>query len=161
VLSDFESGAPVAAFGTVWTASADGIAGGKSTGEVKVVDGGAGGTKKSMAVSGTISDVIPYAWYGAMWSPTETPMTPANLSSKKELRFHARGDGKTYRVMVFAQSKGMMPLMQTFVAGPEWREIVVPWSAFGTDGADVMAIIFAGGPQPGPFAFQVDEVSLR
>jgi hypothetical protein len=81
--------------------------------------------------------------------------------SKKELRFLSRGDGKTYRVMVFAQSKGMMPLMQTFVAGPEWQEVVLPWKTFGTDGSDITAVIFAGGPQAGTFAFQVDEVALR
>jgi len=88
-------------------------------------------------------------------------MQAANLSSKKELRFHAKGDGKTYRVMIFSESKGMMPLQKTFTAGPEWSEVTMPWTAFGIDGSDVMAIIFAGGPQPGPFALQVDEVALR
>ena len=113
------------------------------------------------SITGTIDPAIPYAWYGAMWSPTPVPMQPANLSSKQELRFRAKGDGKTYRVMIFAQSKGMIPLMQTFVAGPEWSEVAMPWKAFGTDGSDVMAIIFAGGPQPGAFAFQVDDVRLK
>lgn len=154
VLSDFENGALTAAFGTMWTASADIIAGGRSTGEVKV-DGGA------MSIAGTIDPAVPYAWYGAMWSPTEVPMSPANLSSKKELRFSAKGDGKTYRAMVFAQSKGMIPLMQTFVAGPEWKEHTMTWQSFGTDGSDVMAVIFAGGPQPGAFAFQIDDVAIR
>lgn len=161
VLSDFESGAPVAAFGTRWDASADVIAGGKSSGEVKVVDGGANGTSKSLQVSGTIDAAIPYAWYGAMWSPTAVPMQPANLSSKKELHFSAKGDGHPVRVMVFARSKGMMPMMQSFVAGPEWQEHAMSWTSFGTDGADVMAVIFAGGPTPGTFTFQVDEIALR
>jgi len=161
VLSDFESGSPVAAFGTQWLESADTIAGGKSSGTVKVVDGGAGETAKALEVAGTIDGSIPYAWYGAMWSPTDVPMRPANLSMKKELHFLAKGDGKTVRVMVFAQSKGRIPLMQTFVAGPEWEEHTIPWSAFGTDGTDVMAVIFAGGPTPGTFAFQVDEIGLR
>jgi cytosine/adenosine deaminase-related metal-dependent hydrolase len=161
VLSDFEAGSALAAFGTMWMPSADSIAGGKSTGQVNVDDGGAAGTKKSLSVSGTIDAAIPYAWFGAMWSPNDQPMVPGNLSSKKELRFHAKGDGKTYRVMVFAQSKGMMPLMTTFVAGPEWTEVVIPWQTFGTDGKDIMAIIFSGGPQAGAFAFQVDEVALR
>jgi imidazolonepropionase-like amidohydrolase len=161
VLSDFESGAPGAAFGTSWMPSADNIAGGKSTGQLTVKDDGANATKKSLAISGTIDASIPYAWFGAMWSPADTPMTPANLSAKKELRFRTKGDGKTYRVMLFAQSKGRMPLIATFVAGPEWTEVTMPWETFGTDGKDVMAILFAGGPQPGPFAFQVDEVELR
>jgi imidazolonepropionase-like amidohydrolase len=154
ILSDFETGSPVAAFGTEWQPTADDIAGGKSTGEVKVVD-------KALSISGTIDPAIPYAWYGAMWSPTPVPMQPANLSAKSELRFRTRGDGKTYRVMIFTRKSGMMPLMQTFVAGPEWTEVVMPWAAFKTDASDLMAIIVAGGPQPGTFALQVDDVSLR
>lgn len=161
VLSDFESGAPAAAFGTSWMESADVIAGGKSSGLVSIAVGGAAGTSKSLRVSGTIDGALPYAWYGAMWSPTSTPMRPANLSAKKELHFYAKGDGKAVRVMLFAQSKGRMPLMQTFVAGPEWEEHTLSWKAFGTDGSDVMAVIFAGGPAAGAFAFQVDEIALR
>lgn len=161
VLSDFESGTAGAAFGTAWMASADDIAGGKSSGEVKVVDDGANGSGKSLSIAGTISDAVPYAWYGAMWSPTDVPMAAADLSSKKELRFHAKGDGKTYRVMVFTQTAGRMPLMQTFVAGPDWTEVVIPWQALGTDGKDVGAIIFAGGPRPGSFAVQIDDVRLK
>jgi hypothetical protein len=97
-----------------------------------------------------------------MFSPGQQPFTPANLSSKKEVRFWAKGDGKTYRVMIFAESRGYMPLMRTFVAGSEWAEHVFPLSAFGgIDGKDVMALIFSGGPQPGPFAFQIDGVRIR
>jgi len=161
VLSDFEAGAATAAFGTSWMPTADNIAGGKSTGTVSVADGGAAGTAKALSIAGTIDPAIPYAWYGAMWSPTDVPMQAANLSSKKELRLHAKGDGKTYRVMIFSESKGMMPLQKTFTAGPEWSEVTMPWTAFGIDGSDVMAIIFAGGPQPGPFALQIDEVALK
>lgn len=161
VLSGFESGAPAAAFGTQWMASADTMAAGKSSGEVKVVDGGAAGTAHSLAVHGTIDGSLAWAWYGAMWSPGETPMQPVNLSSKKELHFHAKGDGKPVRVMIFSRSHGMIPLSQTFVAGPEWEEQTMSWKSFGIDGSDVMAMIFAGGPAPGPFAFQVDEIALR
>jgi imidazolonepropionase-like amidohydrolase len=161
VLSDFEGGAPVAAFGTSWTASADDIAGGKSKGTIAVVDGGASGTSKSLSITGTIDGALPYAWFGAMWSPSDTPMRPANLSSKKELRFQTRGDGKTYRVLVFAQSKGMMPMTRTFATTSAWQEVAIPWTAFGTDGSDITAILFAGGPQAGEFGFQVDEVGLR
>jgi imidazolonepropionase-like amidohydrolase len=161
ILSDFESGSPSAAFGSTWLPSADVIAGGKSTGEVKIVDGGAAGTAKSLIVNGKIDGSLAYAWYGAMWSPTNTAMKPANLSSKKELHFQAKGDGKPVRVMVFAQSKGMIPLMQTFVAGPDWEEHTMPWKAFGIDGSDVMAVIFAGGPAAGEFTFQVDEIALK
>jgi len=127
-----------------------------------VVDGGAGGTKKSLGISGTISSALAYAWAGAMYSPGAQMMSPVNLSSKKELRFWAQGDGKTYRVLLFAESKGFAPLAQTFVAGPEWKEITLPFSAFGDiDGHDIMAVIFAGGPAAGPFSFRIDEVRFR
>lgn len=161
VLSDFENGSLDAAFGTQWMPTADDIAGGKSTGTIEIADDGAASTSRSLRIRGTIDAAIPYAWYGAMWSPTAVPMQPADLSSKKEVRFFAKGDGKTYRVMVFSASKGMMPAIATFIASAEWREVVLPWSAFGIDGRDVMAIIVAGGPEAGAFAFQVDELALR
>jgi len=35
-------------------------------------------------------------------------------------------------------------------------------SAFGgIDGHDLMAIIFAGGPTPGPFSFRIDDIRFR
>jgi hypothetical protein len=161
LVSDFEKGAPTAAFGVDWMVSTDSYAGGKSTGEQNLADQGAQGSRGSLLVSGEISGAVPFAWSGTMWSPGAQPMTPANLSATRELRFWTRGDGKTYRAMVFAQSKGMMPLTQTFVAGPEWHEVVIPWSAYGIDARDLMAVIFAGGPQPGTFRFQIDDVSVR
>jgi hypothetical protein len=162
LVSDFDDGTMAVAFGSGWLVSTDAMANGKSTAEMKVVDGGAAGTKNSLGISGTISAELPYAWAGAMYSPGGQPMSPVNLSSKKELRFWAQGDGKTYRVLLFAESKGFSPLAQTFVAGPEWKEITLPISGFGgSDGHDLMAIIFAGGPAGGPFSFRIDDVRFR
>jgi imidazolonepropionase-like amidohydrolase len=162
VASDFEGGTPSAAFGAGWMVSDDARAGGRSTAGMEVVDGGAAGTARSLSITGTISDALPYAWAGAMLSPGAQPMAPADLSAARGIHFWARGDGATYRVMVFAQGKGYMPLQQTFTAGPEWTEHTIPFSAFdGIDGHDLMAVIFAGGPNAGAFAFQVDEVGFR
>jgi imidazolonepropionase-like amidohydrolase len=162
VVSDFESGAPRAAFGAGWSVTLDAQAGGRSTGTMEVVQGGAAGTSRSLSITGTISDALPYAWAGAMLAPGAQMMQPADLTASQGIRFWAKGDGKTYRVMLFAQNRGFTPLMQTFVAGPEWKEITIPFSAFsGIDGHDVMAVIFAGGPAPGPFALQIDEVAFR
>ena len=158
VVSDFENGM-TAAPGN-WFPSPDSFAGGTSTGEVKVVDGGAG-SAHALSISGTITATLPFAWYGAMWSPGAQPMAPTDLSTKPGLAFHTRGDGKTYRVMVFARSKGNTPLTRTFVAGPDWKEVAFAWSDFGIDGRDVMGVVIAGGPQPGPFAFLVDDLRLK
>jgi hypothetical protein len=158
VVSDFEKGL-TAALGT-WMPSPDSFAGGTSTGDVTVVDGGVNGGH-ALSVAGTITATVPHAWYGAMWSPGATMMAPADLSAKPGFAFQARGDGKTYRVMVFSQGKGMMPLVRTFVAGPEWRQVQLAWSDFGITGNDVIGIVFAGGPQPGQFAFLIDDLRLR
>jgi len=64
--------------------------------------------------------------------------------------------------MIFTEGKGYTPLMQDFVAGSEWKQYTFPFSAFnGIDGHDLMALMFVGGPQPGPFAFQIDDVRFR
>jgi imidazolonepropionase-like amidohydrolase len=159
LVSDFEGGGLQAAIGS-WMPSADDFAGGTSTGTVRVVEGGARGGH-AMEVAGTITNAVPFAWYGAMWSPGAQPMMPVDLSASRGLAFQARGDGGTYRVMLFARSRGMTPLERTFEAGPEWREVSLAWSDFGVDGSDVMGVVIAAGPRPGRFVFRIDEFRLR
>lgn len=162
IVSDFDDGTTATRFGAGWSVSTDAMAGGKSSAEMVVVDGGAEGSAKSLAIRGTISDAFKQAWAGAMFSPGKQVFQPANLGSKKEVRFWAKGDGKTYRVFIFAESKGYVPLTQNFVAGAEWKEYVFPLASFdGIDGRGIMALIFGGGPQPGSFAFQIDHVTFK
>jgi hypothetical protein len=160
LVSDFESGGVHASLGS-WVPSPDSFAGGTSTGEIRVVDGGAAGSRHAIEITGTITDAIPFAWYGAMWTPGAQPIEPVDLSGQRGFSFQTRGDGGTYRVMVFARSRGMTPLIQTFQAGAEWREVALDWSDFGIEGTDIMGIVLAGGPQPGPFTFRVDDLRLR
>ena len=97
-----------------------------------------------------------------MFSPGTQPFAPVNLSAKKSISFWAKGDGKTYRIMFFTESGGRMPAQHTFDAGPEWKRISLPFSAFnGTDGHDIAAILFVGGPDAGKFDFQIDEIKLE
>jgi hypothetical protein len=159
IVSDFENG--MTAVPGNWFPSPDSFGGGTSTGEVKIVSGGAGGSGHALSVSGNITTTLPQPWYGAMWSPGSQPMAPVDLSARQGLSFQAKGDGKTYRVMVFARSKGMTPQIRTFVAGPEWSEASFSWSDFGIDGKDVIGVVIAGGPQPGAFALLIDDVRLK
>lgn len=162
LVSDFESGSPSAAFGAGWSVSTDQMAGGQSTGQIAVVDGGANGSRKALAITGEISAAMPQAWAGAMFSPGQQIFAPANLSSKQEIRFWARGDGATYSVLLFTESSGYTPHARTFVAGSEWQEHAFPLSAFGgTDGRDITALLFVAGLQPGKFALQIDDVRFR
>jgi imidazolonepropionase-like amidohydrolase len=162
LVSDFDDGSTAARFGAGWSVSTDAMAGGASTAEMVVVDGGASGSAKSLSIRGTISAKFAQAWAGAMFSPGAQPFQPANLGAKHELHFWAKGDGKTYRVLVFAESKGFSPLPQTFVAGSEWKEVTMPFASFaGIDGHDLMAVLFVGGTAPGTFSLQIDNVSFR
>jgi imidazolonepropionase-like amidohydrolase len=160
VVSDFESGKLDAAIGS-WMPSADQLAGGKSTGNVRVVAGGAEEGAYALQIDGLISDAVPYAWYGAMWTPGPQPMVPVDLSATPTLSFWTRGDGKSYRIMIFTEAKGMTPLTRTFTAGPEWQEVRFTWSDFGIDGRGIAGIVLAGGPRPGPFEFRIDQLRLR
>ena len=153
---------PKAKFGAGWSGSTDQIAGGKSVARMEVVAGGAEGSKGALHVSGEVMAGFAYPWSGAMFSPGPTPMAPANLSSKKSIQFWAKGDGQTYRVMVFATRLGFQPAMQTFVAGPEWKQFTMSLASFnGLDGSDLMAIIWAAGPKTGPYSLLLDNVRLQ
>jgi hypothetical protein len=74
----------------------------------------------------------------------------------------AARDSVTLRVMAFAESRGQAPLVTTVTVGRGWREVALPFAAFGgMDGKDVMAFIFSAGPAPGAFRFALDDVRLR
>jgi hypothetical protein len=161
-ISDFEDNKLTAKFGAGWSISTDSIAGGKSTAKMKPIVGGANDSKYSLKVSGNIDGGLPYAWAGVMFSPGAQVFAPANLSSKKDLTFWAKGDGKTYRAMIFTASGGRIPAQQTFTSEKAWKRYKLPISSFnGTDGHDIAAILFVGGPTAGAFEFCLDDVGLN
>src|SRR5262245_28899134 len=160
-VSDFEEEKVSAKFGSGWSVSTDAVAGGKSNAEMKVAPEGPQGSRGSLLITGEISPDLPYAWAGAMFSRGATVMAPANLSSKKEISFWAKGDGKDCRIMLFARSLGFQPAIKNFVPGAEWKRFTFRISEFGgMDGSDLMGILFAGGPAPGKFILQIDDVAF-
>ena len=160
LISDFDDGTSTARFGSGWMPSTDSYMGGKSTAQMHVVDGGAEGSKGALQIDGElIQNSI--MWSGAMFFPGPTPMAPANLSGKKSISFWAKGDGATYSLLVYAQANGYIPARQNFVAGPEWKKVTMPLSAFNTDGHDLMGIFFGAASSPGHFKFFIDNVRLE
>ncbi|MFN2565433.1 MAG: CIA30 family protein, partial [Gemmatimonadaceae bacterium] len=158
-ISDFDAGAVAAAFGAGWVQTTDAMMGGRSTAELKVVPGGAAGTPHALELTGEIQGSGPFAWGGAMFFPGPQPMAAANLSASKGIRFQARGDGKTYRVMLFTRATGPAPVIRSFTAGPEWEEFSFAWSDFrGSDGSAVTGIAIVGGPAAGPYRLLIDQV---
>jgi len=162
-VSDFDSAQPAVKFGAGWFVTTDQIAGGKSAATTSVVNGGANGSSHSYEITGTLDAGLPYGWSGVMFTPGQTAMAPVNLSSKKELRFFARGEeGRSYAVMIFTRSKGQMPVTQRFTTSAEWKELTMPFAAFqGIDGRDIMGIAFVASGTPGTFKLQIDDVRLR
>ncbi len=160
LIADFEDGATVR-FGTGFVPNTDSFAGGTSTASAELADGGAGGSAHALHVSGEITDRLAYAWAGIMWSPTRQMMQPADLSAFDGVRFQARGDGRTHRVLVFSQAHGMMPLTHEFMPGTDWSLFEVTWASLGIDGSDVSAILFVGAPPAGDFWFDIDDVRLH
>ncbi|HEV2385906.1 MAG TPA: amidohydrolase family protein [Candidatus Acidoferrales bacterium] len=162
LVSDFEAGTAATEFGAGWAVSTDSIFGGKSTGEMRVVSGGAAGSKYSLLVTGEIVPGYPYPWAGAQFSPGPAPMAAADLSGHRSITFWARGDGQSYRVLLFAQSLGFIPAAQTFVAGMEWKSYRFSFDSFpGFDPRGLMGVIFSAGTRPGKFSFQIDDVRFE
>jgi imidazolonepropionase-like amidohydrolase len=161
LISDFEGEKIEAGFGAGWMVSTDAMMGGKSKAEMKLVDGGAQGSKRSLLVTGTDVAESAQNWAGVMFCPGANFMAPANLSFKKSISFWAQGDGKKYACLVFAQSLGWTPAIQYFTPGPEWKEFVFPYEAFKIDGSDIMGIFIGASGTPGDFVLQIDEVRLK
>ncbi len=160
-ISDFEGDKISARFGAGWMLSTDSIMGGKSKAELSLVDGGAEGSGRALLIKGEIVEAGSIRWAAAMFSPGKAPLTPANLSSKKALSFWARGEGKTFAVMVYAQSSGFIPKVAVFTVGPEWKEYVFPFEKFGLDGSDIMGLAVGASTTPGLFTLMIDNFRLK
>jgi hypothetical protein len=162
LVADFESAEVRAEFGSGWQTSTDTMMGGTSTATMTIVQGGANSSRGALEVRGTIADGAPFPWAGAMFFPAATPMAPVDASKYKALVFWARGDGGTHQVMLFAARLGNIPAAAPFTPGPEWREVVLPFSAFsGIDGSDLRGVLFSAGSKPGAFRFEIDDVRFR
>ena len=89
-------------------------------------------------------------------------MAAANLSSKKEIVFWARGQARSYSVMLFAQSRGYTPAVQPFSVSTSWRQFRFPIAAFdGLDGRDLEGLFIGASGAPGAFNLQIDDLEIR
>jgi beta-glucosidase len=165
MVSNFDDTKVAANYGT-WIPAGDSMNGGKSASKLSVVEPGANGTKGALQIDGEVvgGQSLPFAFAGTLFAPGSAPMQPANLSSKKEISFWAKGDGKTYTLVVLtAEHNGSdgPPAMTTFVAGPEWKQYTFPFSTFDTDGSNLSGLGFVLAQQPGKFQFELDQVGIK
>jgi beta-glucosidase len=164
MVSNFDDLKVAATYGS-WTAASDSMNGGKSTSAIAAVEHGANGSKGALRVTGELIAGAPFLWAGAIYAPGSAEgmqPEPANLSGKKTIGFWAKGDGKVYTLAVLTEGNAsQMPAMRMFAAGAEWKQYSFPLSAFGTDGSDLGALMFACGQTPGKFEFELDDLEIR
>jgi len=162
LVSDFDGDAVSAAFGS-WQATTDQIAGGASTAQFGLVEGGAGGSSGALRVAGEVKPGFPFPWAGVMFFPAAEPMQPVDFSGRSELVFQARGDGRRYSAMLFSgPSVQGMPATLAFEAGSEWTEVRLALADFpGGDPSQLRGIAFTAGQPAGTFEFFLDRVELR
>ena len=161
IISDFEGNSIDTNFGSGWSISTDTFLGGKSTARFQLVSQGAQESKGAMLITGFISPEGSIRWAGALFSPGPRTMSPANLSSKKSLSFWAKGKGKQFAVMIFAQSMGFIPAVQNFTVGNDWKEYEFPFEKFGIEGYDITGIFIGATGEPGDFSLWIDNVHLK
>lgn len=161
LVSNFDDGKLSSFFGSGWQVSTDQMLGGKSTADVKVIEGGAEGSPYALQVKGNIAPGAMYKWAGAMFFPGSKPMVPVDLSRFKQIVFWAKGEGKNYRIMLYAQRFGYIPLQKSFLAGPEWKQYVFPLAEFSQfDGKGLMGVLFTG-TEEGGFTLLIDNIEFR
>ena len=162
LVSDFEGGEVRSEFGSGWTPSSDSALGGRSSATFEIAADGANGSKGALLVRGRVADRPQPRWAGVSFIPGRSRFEPANLSAKKALAFWAKGDGKTYSVMVFTRKGGFTPSGKTFVAGEEWKLHRFELKEFdGCDGSDLMGVFLGGGPEAGDFELRLDDVQFE
>jgi ABC-2 type transport system permease protein len=160
LIADFESGTPKAVYGLGFDAANDSVMGGASTAAIKVVDGGAPGSKRALEVTGTVHPGFAYPFAGAAFFPQQPAFTGMMDYSKfKTLSFYVRGDGKHYSASFFSTAdRNTPPSPFPFEAGPEWKEVRVPLADFVVDPSRVRGIMFLYGTPDDPFRFEIDNV---
>lgn len=164
MVSSFDEGKVAATYG-MWVPASDTMNGGKSSSKLDVVAPGAANTKGALQVTGEVVPGGQFIFAGALFSPGTAPMQPANLSKKSTISFWAKGDGKSYTLLVLTEARsgqnGDVPAMTTFTASPEWKQYTFPFSTFETDGSDLTGIGFIKSMEPGKFQFELDEFEIK
>ena len=156
LIADFENGVD-ASFGFGWQVTSDQMQGGSSTARLSAENA-------ALRVEGEIAPGSPFPWAGAIYFPGAQPMQPVDFSDREMLRFRARGDGRTYVVMLFGGgNNAAVPPMAPFTAHAEWSQVEIPLARFpsATPGL-IGGLAFVAQPPPlGPFGFEIDDVEIR
>jgi ABC-2 type transport system permease protein len=162
-IATFDAGTANAKYGIGWVETSDKHVGGASSAAVRVVDGGAAGSRGALEISGNIRPGFQWPFAGAMFFPNGPPMEGmTDYSARKTLSFQARGAGGKYLVTFFSTAdSSSIPSSVPFEVGPDWREVRVPLADSMPDPARVRGIMIGSGGPEGDFALQIDDVRIE
>lgn len=169
MVDDFEDGDLVSAAGTKWYTISDKVAGGSSSASPEVVSGGAGGSKRSLKLAGTLTSDFkfgPFAGVGI-----KIGKDPRDFSGNKGIRFYARGDGGKYRISVpCAAVKDHNEFGQDITPGAQWKLYTIPFSQLAQQkgwgrpvqwsGKDVQGVELVAIGSARSFNMQIDQISF-
>ncbi|MGH8527692.1 MAG: CIA30 family protein, partial [Gammaproteobacteria bacterium] len=110
---------------------------------------------------GEIKAGAAFTWGGAIFLVGADPSQTLDFSAKREIVFAAKGDGRSYQVMLFT-GDNPQPLTKTFGAGSEWAERRFELSSFaGADLAQVRAIAVCASNPAGEYRVRIDQFEVR
>lgn len=158
LIANFDDGSLDTAFGSGWMASSDQFMGGKSTAEMRWLEGGAAGSRGAMRMQGEVAAGSPYPWAGVMFSPGAAPMQPVDLRERDAIRLQVRGTPGDYSLILLT-GQGMPAAVRIHV-GEQWQEVRVALK--DVPGADLSAVMGLGvtNNRVGAFQFDIDDVHL-
>ncbi|HYX26964.1 MAG TPA: CIA30 family protein [Pyrinomonadaceae bacterium] len=131
-----------------------------------------GSTGQGLQVSGAITNDYPYGFAGLEFPLAVGPTDVTDVSQFTGVRFHARGDGQFFFVLVTKEVKDYDFFGYSFKSGAEWNEYVVPFSKFKQlgfgaplkwSGKDLRAVRFqiqTFGPPIPSFRLDVDRIEF-
>ena len=158
LVSDFENDDLSTEFGAGWAVSTDALRGGNSKATLHRGNGGAERSSGAMRVEGELVEGFQFPWAGAMFSLGKTQMAAADLSSKKEIAFWAKGSDTVVTLMVFTRASGFTPIMRTFPLDSEWKLYTVRFDELNIDGQGLMGLYLGCGTTLGEFTLFIDDV---
>jgi ABC-2 type transport system permease protein len=163
LIAAFDAGSHDALYGIGWVEASDTVVGGASSASIRLVEGGADGSRGALEIDGTIRPGFQWPFAGAIFFPNGPPNEGMmDYSSRKTLAFFARGDGGKYvATFLSTADRNSIPSSYPFEAGAEWREIRVPLADFVVDPSRVRGIMIGSNGPEGRFRLQIDNVRIE
>ena len=171
VVDDFEDGDLSSKTGTNWYKISDKVAGGSSSANPEVVSEGAGGSKKSLKLAGTLTSDFKFGPFAGIGVRLAKANATSDFSGHKGIRFYTRGDGGKYRISVpCAAVKDHNEFGKDITPGAAWKLYTIPFSQLAQQqgwgrpvqwsGKDVLGVEIVAIGSARQFNMQIDQISF-